>query len=338
MIPIDYRFVNGISGDPATFCEILNSRDAFLFDLGQVDALSAKDLLKVRQVFVSHTHIDHFIGFDRLLRVNIPHGREIFLAGPAGFAENVRCRLKSYTWNLLDEGQLKFVVAEVGCDGDVSHYKISSDSDFALEFIKSATNGLVWEDSSGKKVTACSLDHLVPCISYKVSLPRPDRLDLSEVSKLGWEPGPWVGKLQRAVVLGQETITIEGVDYKVPELSRKIFRAQHDYSLGYLTDVIFSRENIDKIAETFAGVDRIICDASFRRADSVRAKERYHLTTYQAALLAAKVGGHLDVFHVSNIYGQTKEDSVVEAQSFYTEIASKSEIEIDALIATELSQ
>ena len=66
--------INGVLGDPGLLIQFLYERRALLFDLGDLSAVSNVDLLKVTHVFVSHTHIDHFIGFDQLLRIAFGRG------------------------------------------------------------------------------------------------------------------------------------------------------------------------------------------------------------------------------------------------------------------------
>ena len=61
--------VNDLFGDPALYVSLPWERRALLFDLGDITALSAGRLLKITDVFVSHAHVDHFVGFDHLLRV-----------------------------------------------------------------------------------------------------------------------------------------------------------------------------------------------------------------------------------------------------------------------------
>jgi ribonuclease Z len=82
--------VNGRSGDPGLYVETLFEKRAVLFDLGDISILSPRKIHRLGHVFVSHAHIDHFIGFDRLLRVLVGREKTIGLYGPNGFIEHVR--------------------------------------------------------------------------------------------------------------------------------------------------------------------------------------------------------------------------------------------------------
>ena len=109
------RLVNDPFGDPGVYVDFLFERRALLFDLGDVSPLSARQLLRVTHAFVSHTHMDHFAGFDALLRILLGRDKVLHLFGPPGFIDRVEHKLAAYTWNLVANYESDLVVrAEPG--------------------------------------------------------------------------------------------------------------------------------------------------------------------------------------------------------------------------------
>ena len=107
------RLLNAPFGDPVLHIEILYKKQALLFDLGDLSSLREAKILKVSHVFVTHTHMDHFFGFDHLLRVILGRDKNVTLFGPPGIISNVAGKLSGYTWNLVKDYPLQIKVCEV---------------------------------------------------------------------------------------------------------------------------------------------------------------------------------------------------------------------------------
>ena len=336
----DIQFVNGLTGDPAVTVTIPPLQIKVLFDLGVIDSMSNKELLKIKHIFVSQTHIDHFIGFDRLLRVNIPHFRKIYLAGPKGMIDRVSAKLNGYTWNLLDPGQLQFFVTEVHGDGLYKRAQLRNDTAFTPEdWIPEIPPGdALIKFPKGGSVKGIPLDHGTDSISYRIDTPSRWTVCPDAIEQLGLEKGPWIKNLQVEVAkpLSQQAkaIDINGVSFETKELTQKILTPQAPYSVGYITDIAFSQKNVDSIKALLTGVSTLICEASFQDAEQERASKKLHLTTRQAALLAARLGAkNLKVFHFSNIYAQSADVSLKEAQRFFEGYKKQSQEDLDAEIS-----
>jgi ribonuclease Z len=76
--------VNGRYGDPTVYVETLFETHSVLFDLGEIASLSPRRIQRIDQIFVSHAHIDHFVGFDHLLRSLVGRKKTVHLYGPVG--------------------------------------------------------------------------------------------------------------------------------------------------------------------------------------------------------------------------------------------------------------
>ncbi len=341
-LPIDLSLVNGVSGDPAIFGFFPRTGDGILLDLGHIDSLSNKDLLKVRTVLISHTHIDHFIGFDRLLRVNIPHGREIEIYGPPGIIGNVQGKLRGYLWNLLEPDQLRFTVHELSKSGDILTARLTNssrgESRFEPEYFVSESVGCLPDET---KLETMLLDHATPVVAYVLKFPCRYHVLPEVLNELRLSPGPWIRQLQVAAHNGRKEgdIEIDGKKYSLEKLIKKLLNPIKPSSLAYLTDFSFAWDNIKIIKKTLPECCAIISESNFKDADFSKALDKKHLTTRQAALIAAySKASELQTFHFSNTYTDTFDTVAGEVQSFFKEFSAEPQMTLKKLIDQEITR
>src|SRR5262249_42502225 len=111
--------VNDAFGDPGLYVDFRDERRAVMFDLGDISALPPRKLMRVSHVFVTHTHMDHFAGFDQMLRVVLGRKSGVVLFGGPSFVEQVEHKLAAYTWNVVHRYDMELVIdaRELGADG-----------------------------------------------------------------------------------------------------------------------------------------------------------------------------------------------------------------------------
>src|SRR5215469_11397745 len=122
------RLVNEAFGDPGLYVDFRDERRALLLDLGDITALPPRKLMRLSHVFVTHTHMDHFAGFDHLLRVVLGRKEQIALFGGPGFIASVEHKLRAYTWNVVHRYEIPLTldVYEFGTDGRAMRSRFSS--------------------------------------------------------------------------------------------------------------------------------------------------------------------------------------------------------------------
>jgi ribonuclease Z len=122
----DPQLINGPFDDPGLYVDLVFERRALLFDLGDISALVPRKLLRIAHVFVTHRHMDHFIGFDQLLRGLLGREKTLGIWGLPGLIDAVESKIKAYTWNLVGgyEGNLKIRVSELASDGRLAAAEI----------------------------------------------------------------------------------------------------------------------------------------------------------------------------------------------------------------------
>src|SRR6516225_2266493 len=129
------HLINVPFGDPGVYVDLVFERRALLFDLGDLSPLPPRKLLRISDVFVTHRHMDHFAGFDDLLRCLIGRAKTVNIYGSAGMIDAVEHKLKAYTWNLITgyEGNPVFRVTEASESGQLATVSFSGRTGFERE-------------------------------------------------------------------------------------------------------------------------------------------------------------------------------------------------------------
>jgi ribonuclease Z len=318
------RLVNGRFGDPGLFVEQLHRRGALLFDLGDLSPLPARDLLRVSHVFVTHTHIDHFIGFDSLLRVNVGRDRRIELVGPPGFADQVGHKLGGYQWDLVDryDADLVFQVTELHPGDRTLAARFRLKRAFAREDLGEgrAEEGLVAR-ADGLAVRAAILEHHGPCLGFAVAEPAHVNVWRNRVEARGLAAGPWLQGLKRAVLEGRPDdwpVDLPGGALPLGEL-RELVSVGPGQKLAYVTDVADTPANREAIADLARGADIFFLESCFAAADAARARARAHLTTRAAGEIGRAAGvRRLEPFHFSPRYESEEARMLAEVAAAFS--------------------
>ena len=330
---LNSRLVNDPFGDPGIYIDFLYEKRGILFDLGNVSVLSASDLLKASQIFVSHTHIDHFIGFDQFLRVNFGREKTIQLFGPDNFIRNVEGKLAGFTWNLVsrNDESITLEVAEVLPDR-IRRAKFKAKEKFQRTCEREEPFSEVeplWEEPSFKVYTAI-LEHRVPCLGFALVENKHLNIRKDKLESRKFVPGAWLGNLKSMInndAPNDSKISVPVGDQKdfeiklftLDELKKELVVISPGQKIAYITDTVYQKGNSEKIVELVKEADKFFCESPFIAEEEERGKERRHLTSQQAGTLAhrAKVK-QLIPFHFSPRHFERQEQLYREAEEAFT--------------------
>jgi len=327
------RLVNGPFGDPALYVGFLHEKRALLFDLGDLAALAPRHILRLTDVFVSHTHMDHFVGFDRLVRVRLGRGGVVRLFGPPGFIAQVDAKLRAYTWNLVSryEEDFTLLATEIDPDGTYQSARFCCRAAFEREdgWDGTARDGLLVEDPAFR-VRAQHLDHKIPSLAFRLEERAHVNVHKSRLVEMGLPTGPWLQDLKRAVLTGRTDdtpVTARWTDadgeqargFTLGELKARALSVVPGQHVAYVVDAAPTEANVARITAFAKNADRLYIEAAFLREHADRARETCHLTADLAGRIARAAGvGQIVPFHFSTRYGGIGEAPLVaEAEAAF---------------------
>jgi ribonuclease Z len=294
------HLVNGSTGDPVLFVDCLFEHRALLFDLGDIRVLSPRKLLRISHVFVTHAHMDHFIGFDWLLRILLGREKDLQLFGPPGFLAQVEHKLRAYTWNLVHNYLSDFTLRVTELDGNGAG-KLASFRCHNL-FRREDETSVICPDNvlmrePAMQVSCSLLDHGgIPCMAYALREQAHVNVWKNRLQELGLPVGAWLRDLKQAVLRNEPaqwqlnvTWKEEGAQHErlvaLAEL-KDALRIVPGQKIAFVTDVAWNSDNAARIVELARDADLLFIEAVFMERDAGHGARKFHLTARQAGEIA----------------------------------------------------
>ena len=325
----DPTLINDPFDDPGLYVDLVFERRALLFDLGDLGRLAPRKLLHVSEVFVTHRHMDHFAGFDHLLRLLLGREKVLGIYGSTGLIDAVEHKLGAYTWNLVEgyEGNLMFRVTEIDTAGGLKSAQFSGRTRFARSEgeMRQSEGGILLQEA-GLQVRATALDHGELVLAFALEERAHINVLRNKVEAMGLSIGPWLRAFKEAILRGAPDGTLIDVAWHDGQsgkaaalplglLKKEIMKITAGRKIAYVVDCSFTDANVEKIARLAKDADIIFIESTFLEADAELAKARHHLTARRAGTIARLAGAkRLVTLHYSPRYKGKGHQIAEEAQ------------------------
>ena len=290
------RLVNEVFSDSGLLLDFRFGGRAILFDLGDLSALSPREIARISHVFVSHMHMDHFIGFDHLLRLCLYRDKQLSIIGPPGIGDAVHAKLQAYTWNLLDEQSRDFSIlaSDWSEEGFVDRSLFRAREAFARRRLPIEGEGLPLDEPEFQ-VEAMTLDHGIPCLAFAFQEKVRINVHKARLDELALPVGPWLSEAKRAARSGEdETVEFAPVAGERISLGQLFeagaLRRAPGQRIVYATDLAYDPSNVARLSRLARGADQLFIEGGFLEEDRELAASKKHLTAYQAGEIARLAG------------------------------------------------
>ena len=325
---LEPRLLDPSAGEPGVVVDLRDQRRCLLLDLGELARLPPRVLLRVSHAFVTHTHMDHFAGFDHLLAVGLGRMSRLVLWGGPEFVAQVEHKLRAYTWNVVHryEIPLSLEVHERRPDGGARSARFCSATAFEREDLAPApSDGDTLHDEATFRVRGRFVDHEMPVLAFAIEEKARLRIAPDRLAAMGLTTGAWLAELKRAVLSGAPADTPIALRWRdragehedqrtVAELQPALLDRVAGRRIGYVTDLRFTEANIAQLQALLSGVDLLHIESVFLAADRAHGERKNHLTARQAGEIARRLGAKAVVpFHFSPRYQGRQQELVDEA-------------------------
>jgi len=291
---LEPTFFAGLFDDPLLLVRVRPSGRALLFDCGKMHHLAKRVYTSIDAIFISHAHMDHFMGMDSVIRHSHASPRTVEVFGPPGLSAHMAHKFACYEWNLADTFWGNFRVGEIG-EGGVTSTLYQGPKAFAAR-AEGERYGDIYRNNH-LTVRSATCEHNIPVLAYRVDEGAAFVVDERRMAEAGVVKGEWLKNLEKlfhtgampghSIVYQQRTgETIEErTEPDAAALYERIRKFEEPASIGYVTDVGYSEENLEKLERLVGGVTLLVCECAFLASEQKKARASRHLCTCDFNLL-----------------------------------------------------
>lgn len=280
----------------------------YICECGDASQLTVKECQQTKAIFLSHTHIDHFINFDFVLRHQIGIGQRIVVCGPTGITQQIQSKIQAYQWNLIESDSITYEIREIHQNGQIRKSEIHPPQWEIIDLGISQSKEVYSNEAFD--VSCVILDHKTDSVAYLFKEKDRVKINLAESGLTG---GAWIQTLKHAFEEGNPKLEIKiGNDvYEAQDLFHLLDIKQGD-SLGIIMDHAANEANHQKIKELFQGCNRVFIECFYKEADKEYAASNYHSYSVQSARImqACRVKDAIPV-HFSRKYNEAEVQELI---------------------------
>ncbi|UOX33369.1 peptidase [Flavobacterium sediminilitoris] len=259
-----------------------NCKWNYIVDCGEASMLSVKDCMNTRAIFISHTHIDHFINFDQIMRHQVGCKERIVICGPKNIALQVQAKLRSFTWNLVEEDAILYEIREIISENKIKVYEMKPAQ---WELTPLEDRDSLYQDER-LLVNYTILDHKTDVIAYHFK--DNDKINIA-ISETSYKPGKWINELKNAYINKDRNceIEIDQVKYSAQSLFY-LLQVEKGNTLGVILDHAAHEENHNKIRNLFNDCDTVLIETFYKDEDKEKAILNFHSYASQSGEVMRK--------------------------------------------------
>lgn len=304
--------INSPFEDTSFFVRNIYKKQAFLLDCGRLSGLTNTEILSLSDVFISHTHIDHFYGFDRILRTFLRSDKKLRLFGPKGIINNVRGKLAGYTWNLVDNYSFELEVVELSTDEINTFANFKAANRFEPEY---ATYDTTIELGDGFRLDYTFFDHDIFSTGYRIKEGVHVNIKKDVFDEFGYIRGPWLSELKAHLRCSRDlnkniTVTTSSGEKDIPagQLKNEIVIFKPPQDITFITDFAPTFENYMKAINFAKDSYILLIEGMFLKEDILHSIDKKHTSLdLSKRIFIESSSKYVHFFHFSSKYEKKKE-------------------------------